>query len=204
MICFKKWLIAAAMLLALAGCSGIESYAPATPAEQQRVDLLHFFNGQSRAWGMVRDYTGKVVRRFTVDLVGCVRDGQLVLDEHFLYDDGETQFRQWVIDESSAGHYTGRAADISGTATGRSEGFALQWQYAMDLPVGDSQYHVRFDDWMYQLDNDHLFNQAAIKKWGITVARVTLFFQRAADQSVADCQDLSAAPDAGGVAPHSK
>ncbi len=175
------------MSLAITGCTQISSYESSEPSAPKAVDLMTFFSGGSRAWGMVTDYRGKVVRRFEVDLSGCMEGGRLVLDEHFVYDDGETQFRQWKIERTLDGRtYTGEAADIVGSAEGVSSGFALQWRYTMDLPVDGSVYRVNFDDWMYQLDSQHLFNIAKIKKWGVTVAKVTLFFQKSAT-ATADC-----------------
>src|SRR5690554_3055850 len=67
----------------------IERYADTEP----RLDIGDYFQGQTRAWGMVQDYRGEVQRRFTV-LIDGRYDGQtLVLDEAFVFDDGETQRR---------------------------------------------------------------------------------------------------------------
>ena len=169
-----KWSLSLAALL-LAGCGhvSLESYDGTSP----RFDLLQYFSGPGKAWGMVQNYRGQVVRRFEVDLCGQMDGQTLVLDEDFLYDDGETQYRQWRITPDEAG-YVGRADDIVGEAAGEPAGFALQWAYTMDLEVDDSTYRVRFDDWMYRLDNQHVFNKARIKKWGFTVAEVTLFFEK--------------------------
>ena len=37
---------------------------------------------------------------------------------------------------------------------------------------------LNFDDWMYLQDENHLFNKTEMKKLGVTVATVTLFFTR--------------------------
>lgn len=165
-------------VLLLTGCGhvSIEDYRGSEPA----FSLQEYFTGQTRAWGLVQNYRGQVVRRFSVDLCGYEQGGELVLDEDFVYDDGETQFRQWRINSAANGQWQGRADDIIGVAEGEEAGFALQWAYQMDLEVDGSQYRVSFDDWMYRLDEQHVFNRADIKKWGVTVAEVTLFFDKLA------------------------
>jgi hypothetical protein len=48
----------------------------------------------------------------------------------------------------------------------------------MDLPVGESSYRVKFEDWMWAFDENTLMNRSYIRKFGITFAEVTLFMQR--------------------------
>lgn len=167
-----RWL-AAGLLLSSCGQVQVTDYRGSHP----EFDLLGYFDGPLQAYGMVQDYTGQVVRRFTVSLCGYHRDGLRYLDEDFVYDDGETQFRQWRI-ERRDDRYIGRADDIVGQATGQAQGFALNWRYTMDLQVGGDRYRVQFDDWMYRLSDRHLFNRARIKKFGLTLAEVTLFFDK--------------------------
>ena len=53
----------------------------------------------------------------------------------FKYEDGETDQRICV--KNWAGKLRRRAADVVGVATGVAAGNALNWQYEMDLKVGD-------------------------------------------------------------------
>jgi hypothetical protein len=48
----------------------------------------------------------------------------------------------------------------------------------MQLPVKDKTYHFKFDDWMWQLNDGIVINRSYIKKFGITVAELTLFMQK--------------------------
>jgi hypothetical protein len=48
----------------------------------------------------------------------------------------------------------------------------------MDVPVGDSKYRLRFDDWMWAMNDGVLMNRSYMKKFGITVAEVTIFMQK--------------------------
>ncbi len=55
-----------------------------------------------------------------------------------------------------------------GEAVGKSQGFALNWRYQLDLALPDGEVvRVNFDDWMYLLDEDRMINRAAISKFGI-------------------------------------
>lgn len=162
--------------LVLCACKSVElqDYTDTRTA----FDLPKYFEGNTQAWGLVQDYSGKVTRRFHVRMEGKkTPNGQLVLDEYFTYDDGEKQFRQWTIKANEEG-YLGAASDIVGVAKGAEQGFAVRWQYQMDLTVDGEVYRVSFDDWMYKIDDKHAFNKADIKKWGVTVGQVTLFFQK--------------------------
>ena len=138
-------------------------------------DPFTFFPGETRAWGIVQDWRGRIVRRFAVEMDGRIDGQDLVLDEQFRYADGERSTREWRISRTGEGAFTGRASDIVDSATGRTAGNAMQWQYRMDLTVDGSTYRVSFDDWMWQLDDGVLINRSYIRKFGVKVAEVTLF-----------------------------
>lgn len=159
----------------LVGCaSELEDYQDAEP----RFDLFEYFQGHSTAWGMVQDYTSKQTRRFEVKIEGSVEGNTLTLVEDFVFSDGETSQRIWTIERMGAGLYQGSADDIIGVATGREVGNALQWQYDFELVMDDSTIVVAFDDWLFRQDEKHVFNLTKIKKFGIEVGRITLFFQK--------------------------
>ena len=161
----------------LSGCGSnhsIEHYKGAEPA----LSLEEYFTGPIKAWGVVQDRSGKVVRRFDVDLVGTWEDGTGILDEDFVYYDGETQKRIWTIKRLENGKYEGTAGDIIGKADGQIKGNTMRWAYQMDLPVGDKTFKVTFDDWMFLMNDGVLVNRSYIKKFGITMAELTLFMQK--------------------------
>lgn len=76
--------------------------------------------------------------------------------------------------------YEGTAGDIEGVATGQAAGNAFNWHYSMQVKANGSTWLLHFDDWMYLQDETHLFNKTELKKLGVTVATVTLFFTRKA------------------------
>lgn len=155
------------------GTSDIKTYNQTQP----KFNLFEYFEGHVEAYGLVENRQGEVVRRFHVDIKGEVTNRTLVLTEDFIYDDGEKEQRIWTITKDGDA-YQGRAADVIGRAQGLENGFALRWQYQMNLKVKDKTYKVGFDDWMYRLDDEHVFNKAKIKKFGFVVAEVTLFFRK--------------------------
>lgn len=157
------------------GCSKSLDYYKGTKPE---VDIKEYFTGNIKAWGLVQDWRGRVVNRFDVDMVGTW-DGNIgTLKENFHYYDGKTQQRIWTITKHDDGTYTGTADDIIDKATGRLEGTAVHWKYQMDVPVDNTHYRLTFDDWMWQMNDGILINRSYLKKFGITVAELTLFMQK--------------------------
>jgi hypothetical protein len=126
----------------------------------------------------VQTMGGKVATRFDVEMNGKWQGDTGVLTEHFRYYNGDTQERVWTIKKLSNNTYKGTASDIIEEADGESTGNAMQWQYRMNLKVGDSTYNVAFDDWMFQMNDGVVINRSYIKKFGLTVAELTLFMQK--------------------------
>ena len=149
-----------------------------------RLELEKYFSGRSRAWGVFQSKLLGVHRQFIVDIEGVVDGDTLTLTEDFVYADGETDRRIWIIRRTGEHTYEGTADDVIGSATGEISGNALHWTYSLALPYGDSSITVTFDDWMFLQDDDTLLNQAKVSKLGIPVGEVTLFFRR--EQAKAD------------------
>jgi hypothetical protein len=147
-------------------------------SSQPSLMMDSFFNGKLTAWGTFQDRNGKVLRRFQVEMIGTWDGNKGILDEDFVYDDGEKQKRIWRITKNSDGTFTGTADDVVGEAIGRSEGFALNWKYTMSLPVDDKVYDVQFNDWMYLVNTNNVINRASVTKYGFHVGEVTLFIQK--------------------------
>jgi len=154
-----------------------EDFAAAAP--QLRIE--DYFLGRTRAWGLFEDRFGTVRRQFRVEIEGTLDHGELVLDERFLYDDGDTERRIWRIRRIDDRRYEGRADDVIGVARGTAFGNALNWTYRFDLKVGARRFAVRFDDWMFLQQDGVLINRATVAKLGIGIGRVSLFFLKPAD-----------------------
>lgn len=160
----------------LSACSGpsLDHYKDTQP----QLELQSYFTGPIKAWGLVQDRKGEVTRRFDVEMVGTWEGDTGTLKEHFKYYDGKTQERIWTIKKVADHHYEGTAADIIGKADGHTQGNAMRWAYQMDLDVGDKTYRITFDDWMFLMNDGVLINRSYLKKFGITVAELTLFMQK--------------------------
>ncbi|WP_027711329.1 DUF3833 domain-containing protein [Dickeya chrysanthemi] len=173
----KRFLLfSVAMLMLLTGCStDINDYR----AQQPRLDIFHYFQGRTEAWGMVQDRSGKQLRRFHVVIHGEAAGDTLTLNEQFVYDDGERQQRVWHIRRIGS-RYEGTAGDIDGVAYGQAAGNAFHWQYSMNVKASGTTWLLNFDDWMFLQDENHLFNKTEMKKFGITAGYVTLFFSKGA------------------------
>ncbi len=167
-------LAAAALLAGCASASTPADYA----AEKPALDLKTYFNGPLSAHGVFTDRSGKVVRRFKVDMTGTWVGDAGTLDERFTYSDGKTERRVWKLEDQGNGRWTGRADDVVGQAEGRAAGNALNWRYTLTLPVDGTVYEVQFDDWMYLMDERVMLNKAAMSKFGVHLGEVTLSFYK--------------------------
>ncbi|KAA0875697.1 DUF3833 domain-containing protein [Nitrincola tapanii] len=172
----RQLLLIAILSLTLSGCSkmSIEDFE----SKQPTLVLEEYFQGSVYAWGIFEDRFGKLRREFQVEILGEWNGETLVLDEYFLYSDGERDRRVWTITPLDGQRYQGSAADIIGYASGEVRGNALNWQYKMDLKVGDGSWRVHFDDWMYLQPGGVMVNRAKVSKWGVELGSVTLFFTR--------------------------
>ena len=143
-----------------------------------KLDLRDYFTGPIKAWGLVQDRSGNVIRRFDVDMVGSWKGNTGTLDEDFRYYDGEKEKRVWTIKRISNQEYEGKAGDILDKAEIKVQGNAMKWTYQMDLTVDGSTYRISFDDWMFLMNDGVLISRSYLTKFGFTVAELTLVMQK--------------------------
>lgn len=164
------------LLPLLAGCSSVEveHYAGTTP----RLDIGEYFDGETRAWGMVQDYRGEVQRRFTVVIDGTLDGDTLTLDERFTYQDGETDRRVWTFERQDDATWLGRANDVEGPVEARQAGHVFNMRYRLPVEVSGRELTFTMDDWMYLQPDGRLINRTAMSKFGVTLAEITIVFDR--------------------------
>ena len=164
------------IMTVLTGCGGptLDHYRGSEPT----LDLKEYFTGPIKAWGVVQDRRGHVKRRFDISMKGSWDGDVGTLEEHFDYYDGKTEKRIWTIKKVEGSNYEGQAGDIIGTAKGKVEGNAMRWAYIMDLSVDNKTYRIKFDDWMFLMNDGVLINRSYLKKFGFTVAELTIFMQK--------------------------
>ena len=170
-----------ALSLGIAACARKDVSTLAN--HQPRLVLEEFFAGRSVAYGIFEDRFGNLRRQFRVNLSGEFDGNRLVLNEEFLYDDGERASRTWTIDRvglASDGtvNYSGRSADVKAAAHGVQVGNALNWHYDITLEMSGMSLDVHFDDWIYKQDEDIAINRAFVTKFGVEIGSVTIVFIR--------------------------
>ena len=166
------------LLPIISGCSStmkIQDYQQNKP----NFSLFDYFQGKTRGWGMFQDRGGNLKRQFVVDINGYTNDqGQLVLEEDFVWSDGEKSRRVWTISKDGNNQFIGKADDVIGEAKGVSAGNALNWKYDLSLPVDGKTYKVRFDDWMFLQPDGVLLNRAKMSKFGFNLGEVFISFKK--------------------------
>jgi len=183
------------MLFLTASCS--DNSLSEMKDHKPMLTLEKFFTGQTVAYGIFEDRFGKLRRQFRVNITGTVEGDKLILNEDFLYDDGEKANRIWTItnlgkDAEGRIQYRGEANDIVGVASGAVSGNALNWSYIIDLEASGNTLRVRFNDWIYQQDEHVAINRAYVKKFGVEIGSVTLVFLRGKAAQTVGPLDLSA------------
>ena len=180
-----RLLLAVGVLITLFGGLSACAKKDVTHLAERRPTLAleQFFEGESVAYGIFEDRFGNLRRQFRVNLQGTVSGNRLVLDEQFLYEDGEKAQRIWTIDKLEAGdngtvRYEGQASDVEGRANGRVSGNGLNWRYDVVLKMDGRELEVHFDDWIYRQSEDIAINRAYVSKFGVEIGSVTIVFLR--------------------------
>ena len=107
-----------------------------------------YFAQRLEAYGVFVDRFGTIRRQFNVEVKGTRTSDGFILDEDFLYDDGERETRRWIVTALGDGRYRGECADVIGTATGKCTDNMLSWRYDFRLAMYGRKVAVRFDDVM--------------------------------------------------------
>jgi hypothetical protein len=171
---FQSIAMIGACLIVNACSTSLSDYQNTTP----KFDLQTYFDGDITAWGIVQDYSQKTTRRFCVDIIATWQGNNGELHESFYFADGETQIRIWQLNVDDSGMVTGSAGDVIGEASGSANGMSFNWQYTLRVPVGDSEYDLNIDDWMFLLDQNRMMNRSYMSKLGVGVAEISIFFDK--------------------------
>lgn len=175
-------LIIVAAFVLLAACTGKPSFEDPSLSDR-KLNLEEFFDGDVVAYGQFQDVLGTVRRSFVVEVSGEWDGETLRLQEDFVYEDGSTEQRVWTLQKTGPDSWQGTADGVIGVATGQEQDNRFNWQYEIDLPIpaadGTSEtMRVTFDDWMWLLSEDRLFNRAYVKRYGIDIGDVSISFEK--------------------------
>ena len=146
--------------------------------QKPRLIIEEYLAGNVKAWGILQNRSGKVIRQFTADLNGKWDGKQLVLDEKFIWNDGEIQTRQWKIDKIDEHNYEGIAGDVVGKAKGYSYGPAFKFEYVLLVPVKGKEMKITFDDLIFMQDEIIAINRETLTKFRFKVGELTVFFKK--------------------------
>ena len=177
----KKLLLLPFVIL-LAACTG----KPSLDDPQlgiENLNLEEFFQGRTVAKGQFQDIFGTVRRRFDVEIDGRWDGRVLTLTEDFVYEDGATEQRVWSLVKTGPDTWEGAAPGVIGTATGEERGDTFNWRYTIDLPIPSAdgsveRLRVNFDDWMWLMSDDRLLNKAYVKRFGVDIGEVIIWFEK--------------------------
>ncbi len=167
----------AMVMMFLGACS---ASVKTLPESDKVLKIEEYFQGNSKAYGILFDRGGSPSRHFSVDLLGTwnAKTSTLTLEEDFVFDDGEKSRRVWVIKKTGPNQYVGTAGDVIGEAKGFSRGNAFHWDYVLEVPYKGSTIALKIDDWLFLSDDDVLINRAEMFKFGFKVGEIVISFNK--------------------------
>ena len=158
----------------LSRSDGLDAYAAGTPV----LDLRSYLCGTLSASGAFFGLTGRMERRFEMEMVGRWSGNRGTLDERLCYDNGESMDRRWTLDFADDGTFVATAPDVEGPAPGAQRGHAAVMHYRLRLPWRQGEIVVGMEDRFFLLDDGTLVNRARMSKFGLKVGEVIAFFRR--------------------------
>ncbi len=141
-------------------------------------ELTSFFEGRTEAWGVFEDRFGRLRRRFEVVMNGRWDGLEFVLDEQFTYDTGETERRSWRVTRRGEGRFSATSDECIGLADGVCDGDSVRMVYRFRLKTKSREIAVDFDDRVYRMSETTAVNRATMRKWGVKIGELSLFFKR--------------------------
>ncbi len=158
--------------ITLSSCSStsINDYSKNTP----KLIPQEFFTGNLSAHGVVKDRSGKVTRSFNATIKAYWENGVGTLEEKFIFDDGEIQYRTWKLSPATQAKFKATAGDVIGIGEGEFAGNAINLNYVLAVKYKDSTINLRVDDWMWLVDSNTVLNESTLTKFGFKVGSVQL------------------------------
>ncbi len=145
-----------------------EDYEDGTPD----FDIRKHLNGPLLCEGVIYGPTGRVSSRFVADFDATWEGNSGSMKEHFVYDDGSVQDREWHLQIDDHGKICARADDVVGEGSGQQLGPTVQLRYRIRLPDGSGGHVLNTVDWMYLTPNGTIMNRSQFRKFGIKVAEL--------------------------------
>ena len=157
----------------LTGCTGmkIEDFNNTSPEFIPQ----EYFNGKLRAYGLVKDRSGKITRTFKGTMIGSWdKDGVGTLDEYFVYNDGEEMKRVWTLRPTADKKFIVTANDIIGESPMIANGNTVMLDYIMRIPYNDSTLDIAVQDWLHLQEDGVIINHSKMIKFGFVVGELVI------------------------------
>ncbi len=157
---------------AIARRMSFQAQTPADYTEGPSFDIREVLNGPLLCDGIIYGPTGRVSSRFVARFEAEWTGDKGIMREHFSYDSGTTQDREWRLSVGPNGQITADADDLVGTGTGQQTGSGVQLNYTIKLPDSAGGHSLQVTDWMYLLENGNVMNRSQFRKLGIKVGEL--------------------------------
>lgn len=118
------------------------------------------------------------VRSFTGHIIGTWRDGGLVLDETFHYDNGKQESRVWKLSFHRDGSFQSSCDDVVGVGTGRYDGQSYVHHYVFRQPVNGRGLLVNVVEVYRQSGDTRIDYAATLTKWGMPAGKIDMTLSR--------------------------
>ena len=174
----KKFISSIVILISIfliTGCTGmkIEDFNNKTPEFIPQ----DYFNGNLRAYGLVKDRSGNIIRTFKGTMKGSWdENGVDTLDEYFVYDDGEEMIRTWTLKPlpNNNKEFVATADDIVGPSKMIANGNTVMLDYVMRVPYKSTSIDLSVRDWLHLQDDGVIINHSKMKKFGFVVGELVI------------------------------
>ena len=134
-----------------------------------------YFNGKIRAYGLVKNRSGEIIRTFKGDMYGSWdENGVGKLEEFFVYDDGEKLERTWILTPSEGKKFIATANDIVGPSMMTAIGNTVLIDYVMRVPYRNSTIDLSVQDWLHLQEDGVIINHSKMKKFGFVVGELVI------------------------------
>ena len=168
-----------ALVLVLRRVAGFRAQSPSDYAGQTpQLDLREHLSGAIKCEGVIFGPTGRIASRFDADFEAEWTGNSGVMREHFRYDSGNTQDREWRLEIGNDGAVRADADDLVGTGSGQLSGPTARLSYRIRLPQDAGGHVLDVTDWMYLTPEGVIVNRSQFSKFGIKVAELVATMRR--------------------------
>lgn len=135
-------------------------------------DPRKVLNGPIESEGVIFGPRGRANSRFVMRMEGHWQGTSGTLSEHFTYDSGRSQTREWRLTLLPGGRLSAEADDILGPGEGRISGATLRLAYRLRLPKEAGGHVLDVIDWLYLMPDGTIMNRSQMRRFGLPLAEL--------------------------------